>query len=62
MYTNTELVSAPESEGAVEFEAHIPWVGLALIDRHTERLRKAAEAAYEVRSSLSFTETLAQST
>lgn len=62
VYTNTELVSAPDFKGAVEFEAHIPWVGLALIDRHTERLRKAAEAAYEVRSSLSYTATLAQST
>ncbi|KAK3216963.1 hypothetical protein GRF29_1g1541324 [Pseudopithomyces chartarum] len=47
VYSNVGLGSVSNSKGAVEFEAHIPWVGLALIDRHTARLRKGVEATLE---------------
>jgi hypothetical protein len=52
VYSNAELGSVSNSKDAVELEAQIPWVGLALIDRHTARLRRGVEATLEVRSPL----------
>ena len=59
VYPNTEHSLAPGPEGAVKFDGLIPWIGLAIVDKHTARIREAAEAALEVRFSMHQRSTLA---